>query len=351
MRPFATLRGHKLEVWSLALLPDRITLVSGSKDGSVYVWDTTSIQRDRSHFTLTEPVRAWRFSPDSRSILTVDAQGRLGRRQGDDFQSTQPLGEIGSGVKISFFSPDARYLAAGMTDGSLRVWDVTQGKLVREWESDTTRAFPVAFTAGSNHLITLRFGDTTPQEWDLMTGQEVRSWLSSTELGPRSAMAFSPDSKWAFTLDADGSGRLRDLRMDRESILEFDSRQVRQAAFSPDGRFLAVVSALGTGCLWETASANRLAAMHGFLQGMNSVAFSPDGHRIAIGGDGNEAIKLWDVESLQELLTLEGHGSWFNSAAFSGDGRLLASANSKGIVHVWRAPSLDEISKSDVTNR
>jgi WD40 repeat protein len=40
LQPYATLRGHRLEVWSLALCPDNTTLVSGSKDGSVCVWDT-----------------------------------------------------------------------------------------------------------------------------------------------------------------------------------------------------------------------------------------------------------------------------------------------------------------------
>ena len=35
------LRGHRLEVWRLALLPDNKTLVSGGKDGTVCFWDTS----------------------------------------------------------------------------------------------------------------------------------------------------------------------------------------------------------------------------------------------------------------------------------------------------------------------
>ncbi|NGO40481.1 protein kinase [Limisphaera ngatamarikiensis] len=42
LRPRTTLRGHKLEVWALALCPDRATLVSGAKDGQVCVWDITA---------------------------------------------------------------------------------------------------------------------------------------------------------------------------------------------------------------------------------------------------------------------------------------------------------------------
>jgi WD40 repeat protein len=59
----ATLRGHKLEVWSLALLPDNTILISGSKDGSICVWDTTALRREATHFTLPVAVRAACFRP------------------------------------------------------------------------------------------------------------------------------------------------------------------------------------------------------------------------------------------------------------------------------------------------
>jgi WD40 repeat protein len=84
---------------------------------------------------------------------------------------------------------------------------------------------------------------------------------------------------------------------------------------------------------------------------MNSATFSPDGKRLAIGGDGNEAIKLWDVESLQELLTLNGQGSTFGSTAFSPDGNVLASSNGQGTLHLWRAPSLEAIERLEARNR
>ena len=343
LRPAATLHGHKLEVWSLALLPDNTRLVSGCKDGSVCLWDTKRLRRDQARTTLPEPVRAWRFAPDSKSILAVDQQGRLVRWQGAEFADKQTEMELGAGAFAALFSPDGRLLVAGMTNGSLRVWDLQQRTLLREWTPESVRSFPVGFLPPSNHLVTRRLGEDSLQEWDLTSGQEVQSWLSTQELGPRSAVAFSPDARWSFRLDAEGAGRLRDLTTSEEKVLELNLKQIAQAAFSPDGRLFAAVSRLGTGCLWETAPARKLATLHGFLQGMNSVAFSPDGKRLAIGGDGNEAVKLWDVESLQELLTLEGQGSTFNAAAFSPDGNVLAASNGQGTLHLWRAPSLAQI--------
>jgi WD40 repeat protein len=339
----ATLRGHRLEVWSLALLHDNARLVSGCKDGSVYVWDTTRLRRDQTRNTLPEPVRTWRFAADSRSILAVDLPGRLVRWQGAEFREAQTELELGEGVSNALFSPEGRWLVATTADGHVRLWDLQERTLRHEWNAEGIRLFPVGFVPGSNHLLTRRLGEDELQEWDLTTGQEVQSWLDALELGPRSALGFSPDAQWSFLLDAEGAGRLRNLSTSEETIFDLKVKQIAQVAFSPDGSHFAAVSRLGTGCLWETATAQRTATLHGFLQAMNSVTFSPDGKRLAIGGDGNEAVKLWDLDSLQELLTLEGQGSTFNNVAFSPDGNVLAASNGQGILHLWRAPSLKEI--------
>jgi WD40 repeat protein len=110
-----------------------------------------------------------------------------------------------------------------------------------------------------------------------------------------------------------------------------------------------VRAADGTIQVWDphTTTGQKRATLRGFLQGMHSAGFSPDGQRLAIGSNGNEAVKLWDLNSIEELLTLKGQGSMFDSVTFSPDGNLLASTNARGILHVWSAPSFDEIAQHD----
>ena len=50
------------------------------------------------------------------------------------------------------------------------------------------------------------------------------------------------------------------------------------------------------------------------------MAFSPDGRRLATGGEEN-TVKIWDVQTGQELQTLRGHSGDVYTVAFSPDAR------------------------------
>jgi WD40 repeat protein len=67
--------------------------------------------------------------------------------------------------------------------------------------------------------------------------------------------------------------------------------------------------------------------LKGHAAGVSSVAWSPDGMRLATGSKDKTA-KVWDAVTGQELLTLKGHTLYVNSVAWSLDGKQLATASS-----------------------
>ncbi|HEY9174488.1 MAG TPA: protein kinase [Verrucomicrobiae bacterium] len=346
LRPSATLRGHRLEVWSLALCPDNTTLVSGAKDGAVCVWDTATLRGEQPHVTLPEPVRAWSFLPDGQAILALDERGRVARWHGAEFQHSQPVLELGSNVLAACFSPDGQLLAAASPEGTIQLYDLQRGEPLRAIASGDGWELPVAFLSRSNHLLTQQFRGGDFRVWEVTTGREIRQWQPAAPAFPWKNTV-SSEGHWLGVMNGDGVVQLLDLVSGQERRLVLNLKQVNGAAISPDGRRLAAVSVLGMGQLCDLTTGQEIATLHGFLQGAHSVAFSPDGKRLAIGSNGNEAIKLWDVESRQELLTLKGRGSIFNATTFSPDGNVLASCNSQGLLHLWRAPSFNDIARAE----
>jgi WD40 repeat protein len=300
--------------------------------------------------TLPVPVRAWSFLPDGQAILALDEQGRVARWHGADFQNSQALLEVGTNALAACFSADGQFLATATREGSTRVWDLQRGELLRAITSEEGWELPVTFLTRSNHLVTQQPRGGAFREWDVMTGREIRRWQHATPSFAGKS-TFSTDGNWFAGLNGEGAAQLRQLTTGQDTRLDLNLKQVTGAAFSPDGRLLAAVSVLGVGQLWNTATAQQMATLQGFLQGAHSVTFSPDGQRLAIGSNGSEAIKLWDVECLQELLTLKGQGSMFNSTTFSPDGNVLASCNSQGILHIWRAPPFEDIARVEAQGR
>jgi WD40 repeat protein len=115
---------------------------------------------------------------------------------------------------------------------------------------------------------------------------------------------------------------------------------------SPDGRLFAVTGSSQTGegnaTVWDAASRKRLYTLASFggLE-ISTVAFSPDGSRIALGeADGTGG--LWSTVTREQLASYLGPTSSVISMSFSPDGRYVAAASSDGSTNVWRASGPEE---------
>ena len=116
---------------------------------------------------------------------------------------------------------------------------------------------------------------------------------------------------------------------------------VNDVAFSPDGTRVATASLDGTAKVWDAATGQTLltlpkgeASTHAGK--MYSVAFSPDGRQLATAGEGG-LVTLWGPTTGEAMLTLQepGENAAMVALSFSPDGARLAAAGSDGTVRVW----------------
>jgi len=108
--------------------------------------------------------------------------------------------------------------------------------------------------------------------------------------------------------------------------------RANSVAFSPDGGTLAIGGSSGI-YLFDSQSLSST----GYVQTgswARSIAFLPNSNILA-GGLFDSTIKLWDIGTQRQTASLEGHENWVRNISTTADGSLLASASDDGTVRVW----------------
>ncbi len=115
---------------------------------------------------------------------------------------------------------------------------------------------------------------------------------------------------------------------------------VRSVAWSPDGDVIAVGGALG---IWlYTPELEDIGLLKGHSKAVYGLAFSPDGTRLASASH-DMTVRIWDVETQSELHTMTGHTGLTVAVAWSPDGSMAASGAYDHTVRVWNADTGDLI--------
>jgi WD40 repeat protein len=173
--------------------------------------------------------------------------------------------------------------------------------------------------------------------WDVATGQERQKLQTgNSRIG---FAAFSPDGKWLAVRKGDVGISLRDAR--GEQVAEVPAENLWGVAFSPDSKTLAAASGSYVR-FWDVETREQGPFIQDGPGVFISVAFTPDGKTLAAAGYGNglkRKCKLWDLQTRQARADLGEFGDTWFKVAMSPDGHYLASVGRGSVVRLADVPA------------
>lgn len=333
----------------LAFSPDgvRLAVASGSR---VAMWNL------QSHATASNAllgtfighgaaVSTVQFSPANDEVLSGSRDGTIRIWDGRTFSEARRIATPSGEPCPAVFSPDGAMVLGGDTRGIARIWDAVTRNVLRTLTGHSASVTAVAFSRDGTRALT-GGSDKKAILWDVATGAILYQWTSHTQIV--NAVAISPDDTRALTADGNGVIRIWNTQTGAAVSVLQQGRPLSDAVFSPDGLYIAAADRglPGMAYLWEVGS-GRVVQMfrpaNVAPSTIEGVAFSPDRATIATGhSDGN--IRLWEsgltaipIHTVVALpvgvdlpVTMQSHGLYYFEIDVPADHSLVVTVDAAG---------------------
>ncbi len=356
---------NNISLWDLA--KENITKTFGSEN-----WLLRSLKSLSSLFSgeLFRSVSSVCISPDGKLALTGSRDGTLrlwDLKSGKCFITFEGHIECISSVCIS---PDSKLALSGSYDDTLRLWDLGSGKCLRTFKGHSERVSSVCISP-DNRLVLSGSYDRTLRLWNIENGQCLRTfeghsdWINSAVISSdgKSALSGSKDKTlrlWDLnrgegssffivkprSIDEEKKNKIKFKKLLRraEELLEADSaieaiKKVEEAQRLPGYKRAQAVLDLRwkigrQGNKYSLRDVWSVRSLEGHSDSVYSVCISPDG-KFALSGSRDKTLRLWDLGSGKCLRVFEGHKGPVYSVCISPDGRFGLSGSWDGNICLW----------------
>ncbi len=289
--------GHEYPVYGVTWSPDGTRLATGSRDGTVRIWDAETGQPLR----ICGEVQ-WRVMPEwMRNIVRSVAWSADGARLAAAENHNVQLWDPNTGQRRKTYqkhrdriwtvvwSPDSACLASSSLDGYIHIWKATTLQTLLRFHGQSEDVRSLAWSPDGTRLASSG-GDGTAKVWDASTGQLL--FMYQGHQGEVWAVAWSPNGKYLAAAAWDGM-KIWDASTGQPHLDKtYRDDYLVSVSWSPDSTQLVTASLPGMLHIIDTTTGYTLRSFSGHTGEVHAVAWSPNGVHIASVSE-DRTLRVW----------------------------------------------------------
>lgn len=193
---------------SISFSPNGEIMVTGSRQGTVVIWDVQA-QRELSSLTMPQVLGYTGMSRDGRKLISGGEKGQIVllelKIRGKIDKLASWKGHEGR-VHQVVFSPDGQYAASAGSDGLVKLWQVSNQKLLAEFHHSSQGSVQSLLFSPQGHFLATGGSDQTIHIWDVTNRRDLA--VLTGHSGPITGLAFSQDGKILISASGDHTIKL-----------------------------------------------------------------------------------------------------------------------------------------------
>ncbi len=327
------LKGHTQTITCLGLTPKEDIVVSGSKDGTLRIWNIEEgeclqiLKGHRSAITSLD------ISPNGRFIISASQDKKLRLWELETGRCIHCMEGHDLWVEHVLFTPDGRRVISGSRDTTIKIWERKNGHKLYSLNNHSDLISSLKITSDGQHIVSASH-DRTLRIWELESGQCLHNLEKHTE--HVRCVTCHPKKKQVISGGWDNCLFLWDITKG-ECIAEYRGHEswINQVLITQDGTKAISCSLDKTIRIWDIETAKCLAVLHGHTQDIQNISILDDS-QFLVSGSWDKTIRIWNMDDSTCCATLEGHTAEITCLQTLSNSRFIISGGKDQQIIIWQ---------------